>query len=113
MMRANAYSWYSSEMKELTMEQKRERIIEEAELIVKGAKEDGFQFGSLNSLKESICYIMGWVKGTVSDGYGWKRKVYVIPDMFDDKCLKTIENMSNNGIITISKSGRGFKLNIK
>lgn len=111
MMRANEYSWYRFEMSRKTVEEKRAAILRCAKLTMDRAAEKGFTHGSVESLKENICYIMDWTAGTWNNGErGYRRKVWVIPATEDPRVQRTIENMVSKGIIELSKSGKGFKL---
>lgn len=107
-MRLNRYTWYRFEMKNLTMDQKRERIMKDIDIILNNAKENGYEYASLERLKMSICYTMDWVCEVRSIEGRHGMISHVDADTNNPKVAKTIENMVSKGIIKISKSGNGF-----
>lgn len=110
-MRASEYSWIAWEMKNLTMEQKRERIMRNAAIIIENAKEAGYEYGSVERLMESICVIMGWMtEPWVGITHAGRKIGRIAPDTDNDKVIKTINHMVAKGAIKLSKSGKGFRL---
>ena len=59
-------------------------------------------------LQSEICKVMGWMEEKTYNT--WTGKLTVVDfDLNDERVAETIKRMSNQGIIKISKSGKGFK----